>query len=208
MDPATLSKIFDPYFTTKAVGVGTGMGLSVVHGIIKSHGGAIYAESSPGTGSIFRLYFPVINAVEESSSKEVEMPLRGNERILFVDDEDMIVGLISRMPEKLGYEVVAETNSVKALEQYKANPQSFDLIISDLTMPDLTGIQLARSIREISADIPIILCTGYCKQIGKSTLNEIGVDYLLFKPLAVKELALTMRKAIDNITDIQDYRHG
>ena len=208
MAPATLSKIFDPYFTTKEVGVGTGMGLSVVHGIIKSHGGAIYAESSPGAGSVFRLYFPVINAVEENNSNAVEMPLRGNERVLFVDDEDMLVGLISRMLEKLGYQVVAETNSLKALELYKANPESFDLIISDLTMPDLTGIQLARNIREISADIPIILCTGYCKQIGKSTLKEIGVDYLLFKPLAVKELALTMRKAIDNITDIQEYRHG
>jgi len=208
MEPSTLSKIFDPYFTTKAVGVGTGMGLSVVHGIIKSHGGAIYAESSPGAGSVFRLYFPVINAVEESGTKKIEMPLRGNERVLFVDDEDMLVGLISRMLEKLGYQVVAETSSLKALELYKANPQSFDLIISDLTMPDLTGIQLARSIREISTDIPIILCTGYCKQMGKSTLKELGVDYLLFKPLAVKELALTMRKAIDNITDIQEYRHG
>ncbi len=208
MEPELVSKIFDPYFTTKAVGVGTGMGLSVVHGIIKSHGGAIYAESNPGVGSLFNLYFPVINDVEEARAKVVEMPLRGNERVLFVDDEEMIVGLISRMLEKLGYQVVAETNSLKALEIYRANPESFDLIISDLTMPDLTGIELARNIRKVSSDIPIILCTGYCRQMGPEILKEIGVEYLLFKPLAVKELALTMRKAINSFKKLQDYSHG
>lgn len=208
MKPAVLAKIFDPYFTTKAAGVGTGMGLSVVHGIIKSHGGAIYATSSPGSGSQFSIYFPVIDAVEGERTTSADKPLRGSERVLFVDDEEMIVGLIARMLKKLGYNVVAETSSLKALEIYTANPGSFDLIISDLTMPDLTGIQLARKIREMSPEIPVILCTGYCKEMGKSMLKEVGVDYLLYKPLEIKELALTMRKAIDNVTEIQEYRHG
>ncbi len=208
MDSSTLSKIFDPYFTTKDKGVGTGMGLSVVHGIVKSHGGSINVVSKPGAGSEFSLFFPAINAVEESQAAVVNIKEGSGEQVLFVDDEDVLVSLGKDVLGKLGYKVVAETSSVKALELYKENPEKFDIIVSDTTMPDLTGIQLARSVREINSDIPIILCTGYSRQIDEQVLGDLGVEYLLIKPYEVSELAVIMRTLLEKGGNIKACHHG
>ena len=208
MEADTLSKIFDPYFTTKDKGVGTGMGLSVVHGIVKSHGGSISVESTPGHGSEFSLFFPAINAVEESSAAVVNIKEGSGEQVLFVDDEEVLVSLGKDVLSKLGYKVVAETSSVKALALFKENPEKFDIIVSDTTMPDLTGIQLARSVRQVAPDIPIVLCTGYSRQIDEHVLNELGVEYLLIKPYEVSELAVIMRTLLEKEGSIKEYRHG
>ncbi len=208
MDSDTLSKIFDPYFTTKDKGVGTGMGLSVVHGIVKSHGGSINVVSVPGEGSDFSIYFPAITAVEESQTAVVNIKEGNGETALFIDDEDELVSLGKDVLSKLGYNVIAETSSVKAMALFKENPDKFDIIVSDTTMPDLTGIQLVRSVREVAPDIPIILCTGYSRQIDEQVLSDLGIEYLLIKPYEVSELAVIMRTLLEKDGSIKECRHG
>lgn len=197
MDPATLQRIFDPYFTTKGQGKGTGLGLSVVHGIVRGHEGAITVNSTPGKGSVFQVYLPVVPGRAETGDVEA-LPLPGgNERILFLDDEEPLAQLGQEMLESLGYEVNVGTDSVEALERFRKDPGRFDLVITDYTMPKLTGADLAAEMMRIRPGIPVILCTGYTERISQEKAKELNIRALLLKPLDRRSLADSVRKALD-----------
>jgi PAS domain S-box-containing protein len=195
--PEMIEQIFDPYFTTRDVGEGTGLGLSVSHGIVKGHGGAIRVYSEPGKGSTFNVYLPVIQEAE----KKVEAPVgplpTGNERVLFIDDEQTIADMGRQMLERLGYEVVAMTSSIKALELFRAEPGGFDLVITDMTMPHMTGDKLAKELMKIRHDIPVILCTGHSRHASKEKAKELGIRTFFMKPILMRALAETVREALD-----------
>jgi len=196
IDPETLEHIFDPYFTTKEVGEGTGLGLSVVHGIVKTHNGAITVESEPGKGTTFHVYFPVIEKDAETQEED-EGPLpTGNERILFVDDDQVIADIGEKTLEQLGYDVVTKTSSVEALKLFRADPGRFDLVITDMTMPKMMGDQLAREFMKVRPDIPIILCTGFSPKISEKQAKEIGIKAFSMKPLVGRDMANTVRKVL------------
>jgi two-component system, cell cycle sensor histidine kinase and response regulator CckA len=197
MKTEVLERIFDPFFTTKAQGEGTGLGLSVAHGIVKSHGGSIKVESEPGKGSVFSVYLPKIERQEGPTIAE-ELPVRGGkECILFVDDEDILVELNNERLTQLGYEVVASTSSLEALEIFKKEPRKFDLVITDYTMPDMTGVDLAKKLLKVRKDIPIILCTGYNDDTSPDKAKKAGIREFLLKPQGKRELDLTIRRVLD-----------
>ncbi len=190
-------KIFDPYFTTKPVNEGTGMGLSIIFGIMSSYGGAITVESEPGKGSTFHLYFPIVEEkTAQSELREIKNLHSGNERILLVDDEEMLAELGMEMLEDLGYKVTIQLDSVKALKVFNENPDNFDLVITDQTMPELTGSELAKKILQIRPDIPVILCTGYSNLIDEETAKELGIRAFLQKPLTQEVLADTVKELL------------
>ena len=196
--PEVMKRIFDPYFTTKETGQGTGMGLSVVHGIVKSHGGAISVYSEPARGSDFYVYLPLIQEMAKKSDIDEGTPIqKGHERILFVDDEHALVEIARDILERLGYEVVTRTSSVEALELFSAQADNFDLVITDMTMPNMTGDNLSRELMKIRSDIPIILCTGYSERISEEKAKSMGIREFVMKPLVMKDLAKTVRKALD-----------
>ena len=197
MTPETLNQVFDPFFTTKQPGEGTGLGLSVVHGIIKSHDGYITVESEPGKGATFHVYLPRINEEERSIDKETPAVAGGKERILIVDDEDMLVELNEQRLGRLGYEVVATTSSMEALAIFCKEPDTFDLVITDYTMPNLTGMDLAMELLKARATIPIILCTGKSDAVSSEKAKEIGIRGFLMKPLSNRELAEAVRRVLD-----------
>ncbi|MBW1767380.1 MAG: response regulator, partial [Deltaproteobacteria bacterium] len=183
MDQSTLERIFDPYFTTKEKGVGTGMGLAVVHGIVKSHDGAITVSSEQGKGTTFDVLFPRVQKDIEHEVEAFEPLPSGNERILFVDDEKALADLGKQMLGRLGYKVFTRTSSIEALEAFRADPYKFDLIITDMTMPNMTGDVLAEEIMAIRPDIPIMLCTGFSERITKENAKKIGIREFAMKPL-------------------------
>jgi len=195
--PDVINRIFDPFFTTKGVGKGTGMGLSIVHGIMKEFGGTITVESQLGTGSTFRSYFPALNKEPLSEKEEPQDFPKGNERILFVDDEKSISELGKSMLERLGYKVTAESNSMQALGVFQNTPDEFDLVISDQTMPGMTGIDLASRILQTRSDIPIILCTGYNNLLEEDSVKSIGVKEIVMKPLSFVQIAKLVRRVLD-----------
>jgi two-component system cell cycle sensor histidine kinase/response regulator CckA len=197
IDAAVMERIFDPYFTTKAPGEGTGLGLSVVQGIVKSYGGAITVDSKPGKGSTFHVFLPRIEEVIAPEAESVEVAATGDERILFVDDEKALVDLGKQMLEALGYRVTAKTSSVEALETFRADPDAFDVVITDMTMPAPTGMELAKELMAIRPDIPIILCTGFRDLVDGKQCKAIGVRELLLKPYLRTDLARTIRKVLD-----------
>ena len=199
MDEQTQQRIFEPYFTTKAIGKGTGLGLAVVFGIVQDYGGIIKVESESGKGTTFHVYFPaIIDEVEKTEEGEEEKPLpTGTERILVVDDEEIIVTLYKVGLSHLGYTVTAKTSSEEALATFKNYPSKYDLLITDQTMPVLSGAKLAREVLHIRPDIPIILCTGYSATISKKEAMEIGIKKFLFKPVGKKDLARTIRNVLD-----------
>jgi len=201
--PEILDRIFDPYFTTKEVGKGTGMGLSVVHGIVKSHGGTISVESELGKGTTFSVLFPVIKkeAVVETETDE-ELPT-GNERILFVDDEESMVHIGRYRLERLGYQVEARTSPVEALELFRTNPDQFDLVITDMTMPRMTGEQLVKEILKIRPDMATIICTGFSEKMDEERAKEIGIRQYIEKPLNRSDLAKLVRKVLDEEQKVQ-----
>jgi PAS domain S-box-containing protein len=197
MKPEVLERIFDPFFTTRAHGDGTGLGLSVVHGIVKSHGGFINVESEPGKGSVFHVCLPKIERKEDPAVSE-ELPARGGrECVLFVDDEELTVELNNERLTQLGYEVVSTTSSLEALEIFKKEPKRFHLVITDYTMPDMTGVDLARKLLKVRNDIPIILCTGYNNDISPDKAKKAGIREFLLKPQGKRGLDLAIRRALD-----------
>jgi PAS domain S-box-containing protein len=197
MPPWILKRIFEPYFTTKEIGKGTGLGLSVAHGIVKSHGGTIKVSSAVRKGSVFEVYLPAAQGeAPETDSPDVPM-IGGNERILFVDDEPALTLMADKILGRLGYRVLTTTSPAEALEIIRANPQEFDLVITDLTMPEMTGIHLAQALTEIRPDLPIVLCTGFSDQANEAMLPSIGIRGLLLKPLTIHELGHSVRMAID-----------
>jgi PAS domain S-box-containing protein len=200
MTHEVMERIFEPFFTTREVGKGTGMGLAVVYGIVKSLHGSIKVESEPGVGSTFSIYIPKIQDNAQTERFVSELSLRGKERVLFVDDEEFLVEWAKALLERLGYEVVALNDSTKAIEAFSTEPDVFDLVITDQTMPGITGLQLAREIRKIRPEIPIIICTGHSDAVTVDKLEEIGVRELLMKPLTRKELAESIHRVLDNET--------
>jgi len=196
--PDRLDSIFEPYYTTKAPGEGTGMGLAIIHGIVKSCGGEIIVESEVGKGTVFTIYLPVIKARSESHPYEKDTLLFGNERVLFVDDEDSITRMESRILEQLGYSVTTRTSSLEALELFRAKPDDFDLVITDMTMPNMNGDKLAAQLVAIRPDIPVILCTGYSKNISDDSAAKFGIKALVYKPIARVDLSKTIRKVLGN----------
>ena len=200
IDHRYLDKIFDPYFTTKEVGKGSGMGLSVVHGIIKSHDGMVTVNSKPGEGTIFSVYFPSIARPIEEKTKDIDPLPTGKEKILIVDDEKSIVDMTKRRVERLGYQVTTKTSSTEALELFSSSPNAFDLIITDQTMPELTGEKLAKKLLKIRPDIPIIICTGYSSKIDAEKANFIGISAFIMKPVDNRELAKTLRQVLNSRT--------
>ncbi|ABK16885.1 hybrid sensor histidine kinase/response regulator [Syntrophobacter fumaroxidans] len=197
MDAATLERIFDPYFTTKAVGKGSGLGLAVVHGIVKRHRGAVTVRSRLGQGSIFDVYIPKIEDLpKEAADVSRELPT-GTERILLVDDEQIVVDVGTGMLEELGYRVEAVTDSEQALKTFRARPEDFDLIITDYTMPNLTGTGLVREVFKTRADMPVILCTGFSEQVTEEMAKSMGIMEFAMKPLDWTRLAQMVRRVLD-----------
>jgi two-component system, cell cycle sensor histidine kinase and response regulator CckA len=197
MDVWTLERMFDPYFTTKDVGKGTGLGLSVVQGIVKHHEGAITARSAPGKGSTFDVYLPRIES-EARTAVEAEQQLpKGTERILLVDDEAALADIGQRGLELMGYAVVTKTDSIEALELFSARPEQFDLVITDYTMPRMTGVELAEAMMRIRPDIPVILCTGFSERISEEKAKNLGIRAFAMKPINVRDIAETVRRILD-----------
>ncbi len=194
-----MDKIFDPYFTTKETGKGTGLGLSVVQGIIKSCHGYIQIFSEPDKGTEVHVYLPIMKKEKRHISPDLfpESPRGGSEKILLVDDEEMIIAMEKQMLERLGYQVTTRTGSIEALEAFKANPGNFDLIITDMTMPNMTGIQLANKIKHIRSDIPVIICTGFSNQINEETCKKLGIQGYVMKPVIKREIARTIREVLE-----------
>ena len=187
-------KIFDPFFSTKPSGEGTGMGLSVVHGIIDSLGGGISLVSEDGGGSTFHVALPLAEAEDKKENESWVPPESNNERILFVDDEQGIAKMATHMLSSLGYNPIVTTSSTKALDIFKENPESFDLIITDQVMPDLTGSELALKIRKIRPDTPIIICSGFSGKLTESKSNELGFDAFLLKPITRQDLGEAIKQ--------------
>jgi len=192
-----MDRIFDPYFTTKEVGKGSGMGLAVVIGIVKSHDGKITVESELGKGTTFKVYFPRIEEeIAEQDIKKDPLPV-GKEHILIVDDDPSIVKLTQKRLEILGYQATAVTSSKDCLDLFKSAPDVYDLVITDQTMPQMTGEKLAKKLMQSRPNIPIILCTGYSSKIDAQKAKEIGIKAYLMKPVDQKDLARTVRQVLD-----------
>jgi len=195
--PNIIDSIFEPYFTTKKLGEGTGLGLAMVHGIVESYGGNIHVDSKLGIGSVFTINLPVTkNHKERITFEPSDLPL-GTEMVLFVDDELAIVNMGSQILKRLGYSVTARSSSVEALELFQAKPDHFDIVISDMTMPNMTGDQLAIEMIRIRPDIPVILCSGFSRKISGESATEIGIKAFINKPIEKVELAKLVRKVLD-----------
>jgi CheY-like chemotaxis protein len=198
MTPEIKEQIFEPFFTTKKDGEGTGMGLAVVKGIVKNHDGEISVESEPGKGTSFHLFLPLLqeDAGIESEKSEGGLP-GGNEQVLLVEDEKVLLNIVKKMLERLGYRVVPKANGMEALETFRADPQAFDVVITDLTMPGMTGIQLARELIKIEPEIPIIICTGFNEGINREHLCNLGMQGFIMKPYSSEKLNLAIRDVLD-----------
>jgi signal transduction histidine kinase/CheY-like chemotaxis protein len=197
MDERTVQSIFDPFFTTKEPGVGTGMGLSIVHSIVESHGARIFVESEPGKGTVFHVYFPSLPPGSPIQDGESELLPKGSERILFVDDEASLTRVGSKMLRVLGYTVTTCAGSGEALDTFRAGPDEIDAVITDQTMPAMTGAELAGEILKIRSDVPVLLCTGYSNLITEEKAKSIGIRKICMKPLSMETLARSLREVLD-----------
>jgi PAS domain S-box-containing protein len=196
MDPEVKDRAFDPFFTTKKPGEGTGMGLAVVHGIVKSHEGTLTLESDLGKGTTVHVFLPRVQALEPREPILSGPIPTGKERILFVDDEEMQVQTLQHMLERLGYQVIAKTRAPEALDTFKTQPEAFDLVITDQTMPGMTGADLAREVLQIRPDMPVILYTGYSETFDEEQARSIGIREFALKPLTVRDMAERIRRAL------------
>ncbi len=192
-----MDKIFDPYFTTKFKNRGTGLGLAVSLKIAKNHGGEIILSSRKDADSTFDVYLPRIEKKTIEVKKNPGFQQIGNERILFIDDEESLVDLGKQMLEHLGYDVVVQTDSLKALELFRSQAKDFDLVITDMTMPNLTGDQLATKLMAIRPDILIVLCTGFSEVISKEEAEKMGISAFIMKPYGLPELSEIIRALLD-----------
>ncbi len=197
IEPSIIDRIFDPYFTTSDIGKGSGMGLSVVLGIVKNHDGAIVVESQKGEGATFKVYFPVTMGNTYQIPKVEEITLTGSESILFVDDEISITEMSKKTLERLGYSVDAVDNPVDALENFTLNPGDYDLVITDMAMPKINGLDFTKEIRDIRNDIPVIICSGFNTSINEDNIDDHSISAYLSKPVITSELAKTIREVLD-----------
>ncbi|SLM28055.1 putative Histidine kinase [Desulfamplus magnetovallimortis] len=201
IDSSIASKIFDPYFTTKAEGKGTGMGLAVIHGIVNNAGGHVCFQSNPETGTTFKVYLPCITEekkpMTETGNKYNESIKGGDEHLLLVDDEAPVIEMIKLLLMRLGYSISSYSSSIAALEAFRQSPEKFDLLITDLIMPDMTGDRLTSAIKKIRADIPVILCTGFSDELNMNELKSTGVDEIILKPVLNRDIAAAIRKLLD-----------
>jgi nitrogen-specific signal transduction histidine kinase/CheY-like chemotaxis protein len=198
MTPNVLEKAFDPYFTTKEIGKGTGFGLALVKAIVEAHEGYIQVHSSPGKGARFDIYLPCRkkpNEKQETDIKETAVQ-GGSEHIMIVDDEESIRMAISEFLEDYGYRTTVFENGAQALAAFKENPEKYDLVFTDMTMPEMTGDILVKKLLKIRNDIPIILCTGYSEKIDESKALKAGVKFFIQKPVSNRKLDETIRKAL------------
>ena len=194
--PEVLENIFEPFFTTKDIGEGTGMGLAVAQGLISNHGGGIDVESTPGHGSLFSIYFPEVDLNFSSEREENQVLPKGKGRILLVEDEKSVAKMEEEMLEGLGYEVVVCTNSMAALEKFRRDPSLYDLVMTDQTMPELTGERLACELLKIRQGLPIILCTGFSHTVTAERAKALGIRGYLTKPYSMQDLALAFHEAM------------
>jgi PAS domain S-box-containing protein len=198
IDPSIINKIFEPYFTTKEKGKGTGLGLATVYGIVREHDGDIKVYSKLGKGAKFDVYLPIIEkGSNDQKAKMQEVDPTGTESILLVDDDELIAELEREMLKHLGYQVTAHINSFDALMDFKANPDVYDLVLTDMTMPKMTGVELAQKLMSIKPNIPVIICTGFSKRINKKKATEIGIKGFLMKPVRKLEMSQMVRKVLD-----------
>ncbi len=196
MPPDVLERIYDPFFTTKPAGKGTGLGLSTVHGIVNNHFGAIAVSSKPNAGTTFDIYLPIVDREVAPQISENESTVNGTESILFVDDDKAIAGMSKIMLENLGYHVNSKTSSIDALVDFKRQPEKYDLVITDLTMPQMTGLELAGEILNVRPDTPIILCTGLSTQLKSGDRELKGIQAVLAKPILSRTMSGTIRSVM------------
>jgi len=197
MNASTANQIFEPYFTTKEKGVGTGMGLAMVHGIVKSYGGAISVTSAPGKGTTFEVLFPRIDLEAEEVDESFQELPRGSEHILLVDDEDFLVDIGKEMLTFLGYKVTTKTNSGEALSAFQEDPNRYDLLITDLTMPGMNGDQMATEMMKIKPALPVIIATGFSERFNLEKAKALGIRDLAMKPIVMRDLAAIVRRVLD-----------
>jgi CheY-like chemotaxis protein len=197
MDRATLSRVFEPFFTTKGPGEGTGLGLAVVHGIMQTHEGAITVYSQPGEGTVFRLYFPTVESdFAAAPEDELTIPRGHGERVLYVDDEPPLVAMGRKMLERLGYVVDIRTNPHDAIAAVRAQPDRYDLVITDLAMPEMNGTQLADELLIIRPTLPIVLITGYSANLTTARVQALGIRDLLFKPISLRAIGTAVARIL------------
>ncbi len=197
MNREVMDRIFKPFFTTRKAGKGTGLGLSIVHDIVKSHQGYIKVFSEPDQGTTFDVYFPVIEEVESLVTEIPMTDLKGDEHILVVDDEDQIRRMIKNILERLGYQITLGESGANALEIFSNNPKNFDLVITDISMPKMTGVELAGKILDIRSDLPIILSTGFSESFAQEKAESIGARHIITKPPRRSDVAAIIRKVLD-----------
>ena len=204
MDKATLDRVFDPFFTTKPVGRGTGLGLSVVDGIMRSHEGSVIVSSEPGKGATFRLYFPAVDASPPAEAKRAHADVSPAEaqgrgrRVMYIDDEEALVYLMTRVLQKSGYQVTGFSDAEQALQALRDRPRDFDVIVTDLSMPGMSGFHVARAIRQIRTDLPVVVTSGYVRAEDRDTARQVGVRDLVLKPDTVEELAHVLEKVFEH----------
>jgi CheY-like chemotaxis protein len=204
MASGTIERIFEPYFTTKEIGKGTGLGLSVAHGIMERHKGHIMVASEPEKGTVFTIFLPVYSGRMDIETGQPSETPTGTEKILLVDDESAIMQLEKRQLSRLGYEVVGTNDPLKALELFRDDPKRFDLVITDMAMPKMTGDQLAEAIKEIQPQMPVILCTGYSEKISEEKAFENGISAIVMKPIAKNDFAVCVRNVLNQATLSQE----
>jgi CheY-like chemotaxis protein len=198
MDIKTKERIFEPFFTRKEVGSGSGLGLSVVHGIVNNYGGAIIVDSSPGKGTTFTIYLPKYGDDTLSSSISDKKLIKGDEHIMFVDDEPEITFMGKKMLEKLGYKVSIKSTSLSALEEFKKNPKKYPLLVTDQKMPHITGTELAILMKEINPHLKVIIITGFADNLSEEALLQSGIAEVILKPMRMDDFSKAIRRVLDN----------